>query len=212
MHQTFWFRVAVPKDDGLDELKSSAVDSFETYINRHGDENNWYQEEMLLLADGTVLSLCSDDDYRGRSALAEHYLRLPLEDRWSRAIHSATLSVALDLEIGGSTSFWFGALPEETKRVLDQPTEQLTEAILREAPRRLVQLYEDVIAGSGQDRWPGERSYTRRKVARIFETFHQATHKPFAEAMSPYDYPCFDLVEHLEDGEQVALLAVDIHT
>jgi hypothetical protein len=212
MHQTFWFRVAVPKDADPDELKSSAVDSFETYINRYGDENNWHQEEMLMLPDGTVLPLCPDDDYRGRSELAEHYLSLPLEDRWSRAIHSATLSVALDLGVGGSSGFWIGEPPEETQRVLDQTTEQLTEAILREAPRRLVQLYEDVIAGSEQDRWPRERGYTRRKVARIFETFHQATHKPFAEAMSPYDYPCFDLVEDLGNEQQVALLAVDIHT
>jgi hypothetical protein len=212
MHQTFWFRVAIPKDADPEELKSSALESFEEYINRHGEENNWYQEEMLLLADGTVLSLCSDDDYRGRGVLADHYLALPLEDRWSRAIHSATLSVALDLEIGGSNSLWFGEPPEETQRVLKQSTEQLTEAILREAPRRIAQLYEELITGSGQDRWPGERNYLRLKVARIFETFHEATHKPFAEAMSPYDYPCFDLVEPLEVPQQVALLAVDIHT
>jgi hypothetical protein len=212
MHQTFWFRVAVPKHDDLDEQKSSAVDSFQTYINRYADENNWYQEEMLLLPDGTVVGLCADDDYRGRGELAEHYLGLPLEDRWSKAIHSATLSVALDLEIGGSSGFWIGEAPKEIQAVLEQTTEQLTEAILREAPRRLVQLYEELIAGSAQDRWPGERGYTRRKVARIFETFHQATHKPFAEAMSPYDYPCFDLVEPLEVPQQVALLAVDIHT
>jgi hypothetical protein len=212
MHQTFWFRVAVPKDDDPEGQKISAVETFEEYINRYGDENNWHQEEMLLLPDGTVLSLCGADDYRGRGDLAEHYLSLPLEDRWSKAIHSATLSVALDLEIGGSSAFWIGEAPKEIQAVLDQTTEQLTEAILQDTPRRLVHLYEDVIAGSEQERWPGERGYTRRKVARIFETFHQATHKPFAEAMSPYEYPCFDLVEPLEGGEQIALLAVDIHT
>jgi hypothetical protein len=212
MHQTFWFRVAVPKDADPEELAISARESLEEYINRYGDENNWYQEEMLLLSDGTVVELCAEDDYRGRSDLAEHYLCLPPEDRWNRAIHSATLSVALDLEIGGSNGLWIGDPPEETKRVLAQTTEQLTQAILRDTPRRLVQLYEDVIAGLEQERWAGERGYTRRKVARIFETFHQATHKPFAAAMSPYDYPCFDLVEPLEVPQQVALLAVDIHT
>ena len=86
------------------------------------------------------------------------------------------------------------------------------EAILRDAPRRLVQLHEEVVAGSGQDRWPGERTYTRRKLARVFETFLNAEHKPFAPADSPYHYPCFDLVDYLEYGAQVALLAVDIHT
>jgi hypothetical protein len=144
--------------------------------------------------------------------LAEHFLGLPQQDRWSKAIHSATLSVALDLEIGGSNGLWFGEPPEETQRVLQQTTEQLTEAILRDAPRQLIQLYEEVIAGSGQERWLGEGSYTRRKMSRIFETFHQATHKPFAEPRSPYDYPCFDLVEDLGNEQQVALLAVDIHT
>jgi hypothetical protein len=116
------------------------------------------------------------------------------------------------LEVGGSTSFWIGDAPAETQRVLEQTTEQVTEAILRDAPRRLVQFYEEVIAGSVQERWPGERNYTRKKVARIFESFYEAEHKPFADADSPYDYPCFDLAEDLEDGQQVALLAVDIHT
>jgi hypothetical protein len=212
MHQTFWFRVAVPKDAPPDELKGQVAGDFEEYISHHGDENNWYQEEMLLLPDGTVLQLCAPDDFRGRSALAQHYLDLSQADRWNRAIHAATLSVALDLEIGGSTGFWIGEPPKEIQAVLEQTTEQLTEAILRDTPRRLVHLYEDLIAGSGQDRWPGERNYTRRKLVRIFEAFLEAYHQPFAEAASPYDYPCFDLANNLQDGEEVALLAVDIHT
>ena len=45
-----------------------------------------------------------------------------------------------------------------------------------------------------------------------FEMFKAADHKPFGHPASPYDYPCFDLDTGETEGQQEALLAVDIHT
>ena len=212
MHQTFWFRVSVPKGVGAEDCKGEAQGTLEDYMNRHGDENNWYQEEMLLLEDGTVIQLCDGADYRGRDGLAEHYLSLPPDKRWANAIKAATTSVALDLGIGGGSAFWIGEPDEATRAVLEATAEQLTERIHREAPVNLARMYQDLAEGRVKDKWPDEQAYLRRKYSRVFEMFLAAGCKPFAEPATPYDYPSYDLTEDSDNARQVALLAVDIHT
>lgn len=212
MHQTYWFRVSVPKDADTETLKDGARAALEDFMNSYGDENNWYQEEMLLLQDGTVLQLCDDDDPRGRESLAEHFLTLPTDERWTKAMHSAAATVALDLGIGGSSSMWFGEPDKETQQALDLTTEQLTEAILREIPLKIASLYQELAAGPVREKWPGQRAYQRSRCSLMFEMFYQAEVKPFAAPDTPYNYPCYDLTQDATDDEQIALLAVDIHT
>lgn len=212
MHQTFWFRVSAPKGGVADALKEEALGTLEEYMNHYGDENNWFQAEMLLLEDGTVTQLCDSDDWRGRDSLAEHYLSLPPDKRWAAAIKAATTSVALELGIGGGSAFWIGEPDESTRAVLEMPAEQLMERIHREAPVHLARMYQDLAEERVKDKWPGEQAYLRRKRTRIFEMFLAADFKPFAERATPYDYPCYDLTEDSGDARQVALLAVDIHT
>ena len=212
MHQTFWFRVSVPKGAGAEDLKDEAQGTLEDYMNHYGDENNWYQEEMLLFEDGTVIQLCDGDDPRERNRLAEHYLSLPPDKRWADAIKAATTSVALHLGIGGSSAFSIGEPDESTRVVLEMPADQLMERIHREVPVYLARMYQDLAEERVKDKWPGEQAYLRRKCSRIFELFLAAGFKPYAEQATPYDYPCYDLTEDSDDAHQVALLAVDIHT
>ena len=212
MHQTFWFRLNVPKNQDAEEVQESAVATFDDYINQYGDENNWHQVEMLLLQDGTVFQLCKADDYRGRAGCAEHFLALPQEERWKKALHAAMVAVALDLGIGGSSSVWFGQPDYATKQVLEQTVEQVQVAIEKEVPRKIARLYQDLVDGIALDSWPGQGDYLRRTMTRTFELYHGAVFKPFAEPESPYDYPCFDLSSDETGDRQAALLAVDIHT
>ena len=118
----------------------------------------------------------------------------------------------MEISHWATTTLWFGEPDPATKQVLEATTDQLMAAIREKAPKKIRNMYQELIDGVLRERYPGEGSYKRRKFTRIFELLLEAEHKPFADPHSPYDYPCFDLGQTPSEDLQEVLLAVDIHT
>jgi hypothetical protein len=214
MHATYYFLLNLdpgehekPTDD---EWVGEARMEFEhRYAHDRCDENNWYQEEVLILPDGHVVQMCDEGDWRGRDGWYKEYLEVPKEKRWAKVLHDAWVSTAYDLELRGTTALGLAQGDEEAK-IADLSSEEIQKAIQDEIPKWLAEQYlkPQKEAEDGKfdlDRW------RRKKTARGFESLQTADTPPFStDIVTPYEIVrCMDLTW----GEEIGgILLVDIHT
>lgn len=203
--------------DGEEELVAAAVSMLEERYNHRLDENNWYQPEVLITKDGRVLQACPPGDWRERHEMAEH-LQKEWKDKdvWVEAWNWATHVVALDMEIGGSSSFGLvqdEKIQEAATFVRARSREYLLECIDREVPERLSAMYKDDVGKVMNDGFDMQE-YKRAKLARMYELSRSCnpSRRPFTwDEPTPYDhYRAIDLTHSGGDGD--AVLLVDIHT
>jgi hypothetical protein len=172
------------------------------------DSNNWYRVYGAVTKDGTLLG---EPEF-----VASWTEKFPdASTRFEAAVRFAAGCVAVDMELFGGTRI---ALPgmektDEDRKLDALSTEEVIEAIYREAPAALAKAY-----GEFKPSVRGEfdmTSYRRAKLADQLEKFDAAGFKPFTDRGTPYEYRCFDIRNEGrgdEPCEDDVILFVDIHT
>jgi len=188
-----------------------------TWAERHCDENNWYQEEAVVLADGRALSMATPGDYRGRDWLGNEFIGMPQETRWERARLFAMQCVATDFELGGRPSIGLPLGEPAPDPEYWSSFEQLRDRIIEEVPPRLAALWaKGSLLHTGGAGGFSLDNYVRTKWSRQFSMFTSSMDygrdcAPFCGHGTPYDYRAFDLTNEGDDYPR-AILFVDIHT
>src|SRR5256885_1551170 len=87
MHATYAFLINLETARAdEDTVACEAKGIFERdYVSSYCDENNWYQEEAVVIRDGRIVNLCSEKDWRKRDALFREFTEIPQEQRWDYA-------------------------------------------------------------------------------------------------------------------------------
>jgi len=201
----------------LDDIKkdSSAKDISarfeELYVDDYCDENNWYQEEVFVHRDGTVVPMCPADDYRGRDTFARELESMKPDERIPYLLTLAMKMTAGDIGLFNASNL---SLVENEG---DRKINSLSRA-------ELIKIVEDnhevlIIAPMKDDSIPGFLRFWRtKKNVGIIEAFMDSNIKPFGiYPTTPYDGPrCFDLRSDPKVADQISegegILAVDIHT
>lgn len=208
-HATYAFLLRIENAEISDpEIARELGNTFYDRFNHRLDENNWYQEEAVVLRSGRVINLCPEDDYRGRTALFEELSKIPQEQRWEHARLVALGCVANEFELGGRSRYDFGE--PEPEPDYSKSFDALTERILSEMPDRLAQLWQrGPLLGTDVyvDRW--RRARWGEEMSRFLESISWG-HPPFADSGTPYDYRAFNLADDPEKAN--VILFVDIHT
>lgn len=126
------------------EINSTVEDE---YFDRYGDENNWWQSEIVVFKNGMIAPLCEIDDWRGRGWTYYQYLKVKREERWEQALRDALQCVAYDFDVPGLIHFHFDNKRTETEIALDKMTSaELKEALTYYAPRYMAKQLMEYLA------------------------------------------------------------------
>ena len=226
MHATYAFLV-VEQDIANAEYDVPAFFA-EAYGDPYCDENNWYQELLLVWEDGEINGgFVVEEDWRGRGWMEKAYAELPAEERWSRARKFAADVVAIDMELYGEPSISLG-LEDKPSKVSEMTEEELINDILQVVPQRLADYWKkvamapvDITAGTPQrfdlELWKAVKS--SKQFQKFSEALSAADDYPFfGDTVSPYEsYRAMDLRAYRSEGEEIeknriGILFVDIHT
>lgn len=217
MHASYFFLI-----DGLEMRQTDkrlSQEAMSRFLSRYEDlcnENNWYQEEVLLLSSGRLIQLCDTSDFRGRDVLYREWSTIAKTQRWPYAMRLAAEVVALDMGVRGAESFAL-CHTQGNEELSKMSREQLVESIRVEIPQRLAKSYQLVVAGKPSK--DDLDDYRRSKLAKQYEYFRDAERSgfvPFTTGL-PYphdDYRCIDLRDNQAKtiSKSEALIVVDIHT
>jgi hypothetical protein len=182
---------------------------FEDRFDSRLDDNNYYEQEMLVLPKGRLIDwkLDSDFDWEEDDPDWEEgwdwegewnrvIWRIPQEKRYQWARLYALKCIAKDLKLD----------PEREPRDFDA----LMAQIMAELPPRLAALWakgalpSDEFDGDNRERWGRQMELLIQSIR-----WHEP---PFAGLGSPYEYRAFDLAWDDDDKAHHAILLVDIHT
>jgi hypothetical protein len=199
---------------------------FEEWIERNGDDNNWFEPLFGVNSKGETEILASPGDWRNRDSKAKSLVedtRTPPEET-DRPINIddakcfAWICVAVD------------SLPQLSAYALGQPKgkekeirEEMERLTLEEWPEwymdmaipKLKEMYNRLDTGTVLNEEEDPDKFDRKQLSTAFEKLHIALNYydkrlPFAEGGTPYEYRAFRLFG--ADGEGETVLAVDIHT
>jgi len=106
MHSLYYFLINPEETDIFDPSSPPSPSDFEDwfssdYIQHYGDENNWFQGELLIYSTGDIHQLCEKDDWRGRDLLFPHYEKIEKAIRWKTALNGCAQALAYDFHLGG---------------------------------------------------------------------------------------------------------------
>jgi hypothetical protein len=223
MHGTYLFLV---EDDttlaGKDAAKA-AVETFNSYLDTYGDENNWSQELALLRKDGEVISLCEEGDWRGRDTWASSLLELPQEQRWDDMIKTAWRILGYDMRVNNVSSL--GLVRGEKEEEFDLLSiDEIKELMLTQVPAGLAKAYAELVEKLSKPVDQPEKfdldDYKRKKQVIVFEELLSAmgmdrlmgyNYVPFLSQTSPYTGWRTMCLSN-DHSASHAILAVDIHT
>lgn len=216
MHATYSFLMYMNMKET--ELTADALkEAFDKKFSSSLDENNWLQHMAAVTDKGHVVSMCGEDDWRGREATQKGLLERPQAERWPWARDFALRCVAVEMNLKGYVSNLIGPTDSEASRWLDKasPTEVVS-AICEEVPRRLSEGFTEMV-GKEPEGWDMEK-YRLFELSRHYMYFYSAMENknvPFVESSSygatPYTYRAFDLCWDSGKEGNVILLT-DIHT
>lgn len=208
-HATYSFLLSLEDEHNP---KEEAISVFESFAADRCDDNNWFQEEALVLIDGQTFCMCPEDDYRGRNILYQEILKVPQEERWNWSRKFALDCVVLDMGVFGACSISLGGADEYYEQIKSISFDELVAHILQEIPNKISDAYREII-GKGLPNSFDMDEYRRRKLVKNFEAFRNCGYDnsvPFTvEYLTPYDYRAFNLT--CEEPAN-AILFVDIHT
>jgi hypothetical protein len=116
--------------------KDRALSSFETYAERHCDENNWYEPLVLVTEDGEVFNCATKDDWRGRDNFAENngLLKMLQKDRFGWAKKFALECVVADMLMGVEFSDFGNKECSLVKRGKEQGYGDIIASIMQDVP------------------------------------------------------------------------------
>jgi len=215
MHATYLFYAPNADIDAV-------VEGFTEWIERNGDENNWYELLCAINSHGETRELATRGDWRGRALLASKLLSVryttePTPEKIAGALHGKTTfedfkvfawviagyEVCFCLERDDPALSFFSerGIARLYPNVRRPFLEKLLEVVRREYNKARVDL---------EKNWM--MSYRRRRLALIFENLKSARNPPFIDEGTPYDFRCFDLTGWVDEGPGECILAVDIHT
>jgi hypothetical protein len=196
MHAVYHFLCNTDLTQSDEDIRDDVGAQVESYMDRHGDENNWFSKIAVITQDNRVIPF--DDGARWSA---------PDGKTFEEARMFALKCVATDLDIFKNT---FGIMEPEPTPADNMNFAELEAHMLKEIPKRLAGAYADLAAGKQDADFLS--SYRRRKDAKGFELFYDSKVRPFCESgHTPYDYRAFNLCLYGE-GEGNVIVQVDIHT
>lgn len=234
MHATYSFALYIHGAEIMDDvlLRTTALSQFtHRYAEKRMDENNGYQELVLITRNNRVLDLTGPGDYRGRDKWFPYVTGEVAAECdgwvWKWAWRLALGCVAVDLHLFNVMDIGLGELKGEGKKASEKIDSlsfaKLMEAIHEEIPRELAIAYTRIVgtkpilfrsvdaSKKDENRHDWITEYRRKKRALAYEAFRNSMIPPFTDAeITPYDYRCFDLT--WEEAKPNVILQVDIHT
>jgi hypothetical protein len=215
-HATYCFLINISDPEATDqEIASDVVDTIAMWAERHCDENNWYQEEAVVLANpdparaGRVVGFAPVPGYRNE--MGARISLIPQQDRWEWARLLSLQCVASNFELGGRSSYSF--LDDKPEESFWNNFDDLKKQILDEMPPRLAALWaRGALENDDNNRQNFLDAHHRNKWSREMGLFLGSIRwgtVPFATDGTPYDYRAFDLTN---GHEGTAIVFVDIHT
>jgi hypothetical protein len=188
------------------EVKCLFEDRFDDRLN----ENNWYQEECLVLRNGRVVNLCPESGSRDEVfRIADE---VPQEERYKWARLTALQCVATELELGGRPSFVTHPCQLTPMEAYWDDFDSLVTQIMLEVPPRLAALWAKgpMLPPTGDWLERHRRSVWGRQMEMLLHSlqFHEP---PFTGDGFPIEYRAFDLTWG-GDKDHHAILFVDIHS
>lgn len=188
-HATYAFLINVD-DSQADQYIAAEVT--ETFASRYAihfcDDNNWYQEQAVVLGDGRIIHLSPTMDWEDEEG--PNFLAMPEEQRWD-----AARLLALQCALG----HW------DIERLEADDFDTLLGRAISAMPGKLAQFWERGLL-------KGVEAYEREQWSRIacalFDSVNDGS-APFAYPKTPYIYSAFDLRSDIKTAN--AILFVDIH-
>ena len=198
MHADYFFYV--PTKD-----INKAISAFESWAERHCDENNWWMLLYAVNSDNERRVLAEEGDWRERDKYAKEMVaRDPtIETVWKGAW------LACAWEVGFSEE----EMEELVKRNLNDMAPFFLVKLLEKIKEAYDELLPRLICGEQlgiYDHWLRKRrtSYFEE----IFEVYHTSGKPPFVFRGTPYEFRAFDLTPYVDEEDGVTILVVDIHT
>jgi len=123
MHAIYNFLINTKETHGFNPKEPPSPSEFENwfhlhYLQYHGDENNWYQGQLLIYSSGKIHQLCPEEDWRGRDQLYDFYEKMRPSHRWEHALDSAAQCLAYDFNLLNYSGFSIGN--EDNKNPIEE--------------------------------------------------------------------------------------------
>ena len=211
MHGTYIFQ---SETDNFTQL----VSTFERWMDRKGDQNNWYKILLAMDENGEYKRQIEHSDWRGRDEYTDELVEKL--DSGKDIQEYAWEIVAHDFFPSDRFSNLMGLSPDEEetefeKTIKDLPLEDWEEFFVDNALPILKEDYQKLETDKLiKDEYDSFVNYRRRNRTRIFEAVvnsMQYDHAPFIDSGDPYDYRTFKLYSNGE-SDMKSYLFVDIHT
>jgi len=222
MHAIYGFLVDVPKgDEGLKKVQ----EAYSNYESSYCDENNWASLDCLITADGRAFKVLNGVEWEFKKSAGTSLVKKykGAKGVWECAVHFALECAAVDMELFGSSPYAICSTGEENgmKKIKEiGDINILQKEILKETALVLSKMFASFannpkFSTLGSEDWMD--SYRREKMASHLEFFVSSSFAPFAtNTQSPYKYRFYDLrgdtSGHIDEGSEVGILFVDIHT